>query len=238
MFIFLIPVTHHLNADDYDNTWRLLDHTLHSVTSQTCDEFHVMVACSKVMPLHICSRIDKVTFIECADHIICESQPSQTGKEYDLHILDKSIKRKKLIQESSWLSPSLFMMMDADDFVHKDLVRYAFGNSLQAITVLNKGWAIHKKRSHYIENMTAYCGSTVIAKPCFLKDILDSHKHLGDHQLYRSCQHEVPFPSIVYNIHAANHSCYLSKYNKRWKYESELTSKIMSDFNMLQEHLD
>lgn len=235
MLVFLIPLRHHLNSPDYARDWRLLDYTLCSVTNQTCDDFHVLVACSKVLPVHECRRLGKVTFHEVAfGPIAGGAQPRVRDETFELHVQDKARKRRALLELAQKLHPTAYMLMDADDFVSCRLVDLVCRYPPQPVTRLSRGWMLQMGFLHRSDDLARLCGSTVIVAPEFLHAHQHEDLYLGGQAIYREhpCR-EIPHRAVMYHIHGGNHGRELWRYHER-HYETPLAEEICREFGLSQ----
>jgi hypothetical protein len=249
MVIFLIPLKNPKNCVDYEKVWRHLDYTLYSCTQQTSNDYHIFVGCNKVLPLDICKRLDKVTFVQSfSRHLptFCIAPNDRFTANISLHrhhYIDKTIKRKRCINAAYiWanfekIHISDFVMMDADDFISPLLVQFIIDNP-NPIWIINKGIRICKNRYANLDNIHEICGSSVTIDADTLLMYPNERDWLGNHYVYHKFKGRqfIPFPATAYVIHDENYTKNIYRYRNDMPLVVDET--IIQQYGIPKEYLD
>ncbi len=121
MFTFVTSVRHPLNSNSYDRVWELLVATLRSVCAQSVDAFRVVVVLNEARPLpaDLQDRVDLV-------HVTFDATPGRgAGTGMDAIRPDRGTKCLIGLLAARDLGADYVMFFDADDFVHRDIVKTA-----------------------------------------------------------------------------------------------------------------
>lgn len=188
MVTFIICVKHYGNSHSYSDTWDLLENTLVSVCGQLDDRFEVIVVSNKTLNSFTENKkIKNVKFIEVDWLPPSLSNAWQIGTQVDRSTvlpqvrLDKGTKYILALSEVD--DENYVMIVDADDFIHRDLVR-TIHNSNKDFLRINKGIQIGIANSFkYINNFDKKCGTCNITKASILKEQIDfKHVNLSSSQ--------------------------------------------------------
>lgn len=159
MLVFVTSLRHPDNATDYSFNERLLQKTLSSIEAQTSDDYHVFIVGNK-RPLF--TMPPKVEFIE----VDFEPPVAVRGVHADRSgfVRDKGSKIGVGLMAAKKLSPTWVMIFDADDFVHRDLVRYVHQPSETEGWVIREGWIYSKSRNGYRRqnDFNRTCGTSYV----------------------------------------------------------------------------
>jgi hypothetical protein len=118
-FVFAIPIAPFRDAAQWANLEELLGATLRSVLNQSEAGFRVFIA-GHERPAILDSFPDpRISFVA-----VTHKKPT-TDKD---RRRDKSRKRWAIAVEARKLGGGYFMYLDADDYVHRDLVRHVLGD--------------------------------------------------------------------------------------------------------------
>ncbi len=224
MVVYLIPVKHPDNSYNYNKTWQYLCNTLASICRGI--DYHVVVCCNKMLPMPSKLPSYNITIIKREAPPIQDGHP--TGfKDFKFkeHMIDKTSKRLECINYARrHLSPTSYVLMDADDYVSDEFLSVA-QQPHQAITLLDSGILMSMTTKCYTEvvGYYKYTGSGTIVDAEFLHSMLDYEddclKLLGGPTAYIN---EHPGLCSVakgkllggYCLHDDNHGA------KLWKYDS------------------
>jgi hypothetical protein len=175
MVTFIICVKHYENCHSYNDIWDLLEKTLVSVCGQLDDRFEVIVVSNKTLntfPEN--KKIKNVKFIEVDWPPPSSPNNWQIGTQVDRSTglpevrLDKGT--KYILALSKVDDDNYVMFVDADDFIHRDLVR-TIHNSNKDFLRVNKGIRMGIADSFkYIDNFDKKCGTCNITKASILKE--------------------------------------------------------------------
>ena len=175
MVTFIICVKHYENCHSYNDIWDLLEKTLVSVCGQLDDRFEVIVVSNKTLntfPEN--KKIKKVKFVEVdwlppssPNNWKIDTQVDQSTIRPQVR-LDKGTKYILALSEVD--DENYVMIVDADDFIHRDLVR-TIHNSNKDFLRINKGIQMGIEDSFkYIDNFDKKCGTCNIIKASILKE--------------------------------------------------------------------
>lgn len=238
MLTFLICVKHFDNCHSYSNTWSLLKNTLISVCNQSDNNFNVVVVANKVLDdFEYDPRIKNVEFIEVDWNPPAETKRWQLQKQvFENDQIRSGIrvdKGSKYIIGLNEISKQVHtdshyvMIVDADDFIHKDICSYV-NTTDKDILHVDKGFMLGLSNT-YIElnSFSGICGTSNVIRlelllselnldgidkestqeqvvkttnPNFLKMIIGSHRFSYKHFLKLGYKGEaIPFRAAIYN---------------------------------------
>lgn len=158
MLAFITSLRHPTNSNDYARVEMLLLESLRSVTSQTSEDFVVIVVGNKEpkVPLP-----DKVHFVR-----VRYPAPAERGVRVNRTTLirDKGTKLGIGLIAARAFSPDYVMIFDADDFVHRDLAEFVGNHPGQDGWVIRDGWMYSRARSAYqpTSDFNRRCGTSFI----------------------------------------------------------------------------
>ena len=168
-FVFVIPVR---NPDDekvqnYGTIELLLKKTIESLCKQKNGSVHVIVVCHRI-PDFIDQLSENVTFLDVNNISVFRSGRNPVR-------VDKGLKYIiGILYAAQYFRPRFIMPMDADDYIHIDLVNYirshehvyddkADGYLIQrgvhALLDVKQGAEIRLQRAYHIRNFNLTCGS-------------------------------------------------------------------------------
>ena len=175
MVTFIICVKHYENCHSYNDIWDLLEKTLVSVCGQLDDRFKVIVVSNKTLntfPEN--KKIKNVKFVEVnwpapslPNNWQIDTQVTKSIVRPQVR-LDKGTKYILALSEVD--DDNYVMIVDADDFIHRDLVR-TIHNSNKDFLRINKGIQMGIDDSFkHIDNFDKKCGTCNITKASILKE--------------------------------------------------------------------
>lgn len=231
MVYFVTCVKHPDNSHSYEDTWKLLQNTLHSVCNQTDDNFQVLVMCNKVLDdFKDDNKIINTRFIELDWDAPTTNNKWQVGKhegvDYDETmdniIKDRGSKYTLALYELAKLNPSsddYVMFFDADDFLSPHISEFLNLNPFHDVWAINYGYVLFQDENQNLivsnsrsdrpiaQSFHQICGSSVIFKLDLLFEginqdlIQDIDKTTPQEKIIESID-----SFIFYNILAVHHS--------------------------------
>lgn len=168
-FVFVIPVR---NPDDkqvqnYETIELLLKNTISSLCNQRYGSVQIIVVCHRI-PEYASQLSDNVTFLDISD-----SSVFSTGRNPVR--VDKGLKYIiGILYAEQHFKPDFIMPLDADDFVHRDLVEhvvslrpssdnnidgYMLQKGVHALLEVEQGKAIRLNQAFHIRDFNLTCGS-------------------------------------------------------------------------------
>ena len=175
MVTFITCVKHYENCHSYNDTWNLLENTLVSVCGQLDDRFEVIVVSNKTLnEFPDNPKIKNVKFIEVdwpppssPNSWQIDTQVTQSVGMHQIR-LDRGTKYILALNEVD--DDNYVMFVDADDFIHRDLVR-TIHNSDKDFLRINRGFKMGVANSfQHIDNFEKECGTCNITKASILKE--------------------------------------------------------------------
>ena len=159
MLAFVTSLRHPLNSDDYGRVERLLGNTLRSVTSQTSDDYVVIVV-GNVRPGFPLPR--KVHFVPVDFPPPLDSKGPQTGRE--AVIWDKGTKLGVGLLKAREFDADWVMIFDADDFVHRGLTAFVHAHPGAPGFVVSEGWMYSASRDEIreVDEFNRTCGTSFL----------------------------------------------------------------------------
>tara|TARA_B100000902_G_C27305755_1_gene915369 strand:+ start:1494 stop:2279 length:786 start_codon:yes stop_codon:yes gene_type:complete len=181
MVTFIICVKHYENCYSYNDTWNLLEKTLVSVCGQLDKRFKVIVVSNKTLnTFSENTKIKNVKFIEVKWPPPSSPNSWQIGTQVSHEDgmnqirLDRGTKYILALSEVD--DDNYVMFVDADDFIHRDLVR-AINNSNKDFLRISKGIRMGVDNSfEYINDFDKKCGTCNITKANILKENINFKK--------------------------------------------------------------
>lgn len=219
LITFVTSIRHPDNSNDYELVWKLLENTLISISSQTNQDFEIIVVANKILDDFSSHPIIKnIKFIK-VDFPAPATVPHKVHTGMNVIKVDRGTKYAIGVVASQ---SDNIMFFDADDFVHKDLVQYISGHPDFSSYKIDKGYVIAGDRFNKTNAFQGTCGTSQIVKAsCLLKQLkglsINSNQQeifevagdefvlqiLGDHHMicsaFRPC-HDIPFRAAVYYL--------------------------------------
>lgn len=228
MLAFITSLRHPDNSDSYERVEALLESTLHSVTSQTSEDFVVIVVGHKPPSFPLPRN---VTFIPVGfPPPVAENGP-HAGRE--AFVWDKGTKIGIGLLAARAYAPDRVMIFDADDFVNRDLVQFSGSHKGDFGWIVRQGLMYSSSRNAFrqIDDFNRTCGTCAIvpfsayAVPEFLTveasqaevgqafgerlwRILGAHREAEEWFTSNGVSmRDLPFPGAVYHVDTGeNHS--------------------------------
>src|SRR5690242_17396181 len=119
MLAFVTTLRHPHNSADYNRVEALLQDTLASLTRQSCDDYVIIIVGNRRPAFPLPARTH---FIEVDFPPPSTLKGPQTGKARC--IWDKGTKACIGLLAAQGFDPEYAMLVDADDFVHRDLAAF------------------------------------------------------------------------------------------------------------------
>lgn len=159
MLAFITSLRHPDNSADYERVERLLQETLHSIRAQTSDDYVVIVVGNRVpaFPLP-----DRMRFVQVDFPAPAPAAGPQTDRA--AFVWDKGTKIGIGLIAASEYDPDYVMIFDADDFLHRDLVRFVRDHPSEAGWVISRGVVYSRRRNVYRQknHFNRSCGTSYI----------------------------------------------------------------------------
>jgi len=184
MISFILCVKHFKNCYSYNDTWKLLENTLLSVSNQTANNFEIIVVANKILDkFKEHKNIKNLKFVEVDWNSPTLQNKWQIGNGVSRETgqlnaqYDKGTKYIKGLQHISETTDErhYIMPMDADDFIHKNLLEYVNNNQDVDVFTVERGFILdHNYNFGYIHSkFNQKCGTCNIVSLELLKTIID-----------------------------------------------------------------
>lgn len=144
MLAFVTSLRHPHNSADYGRVEELLRLTLGSLTAQTGDDYLVFVVGNRAPGFDLGERVRFVP-------VDFDAPEAAQGQHADRSrfVRDKGSKIGVGLLAARRYEPDHVMIVDADDFVHRDLAGFAARNRGHPGWVVDQGWVYSRARSAY-----------------------------------------------------------------------------------------
>ena len=182
MVTFIICVKHYKNCHSYETTWKLLENTLVSACNQTDKNFNIIVVSNKTLnDFSNNPKIKNVKFIEVDWDAPAPSDSWQIDRQVHRKIGHKQIQKDRGTKYILALSQAqkvnnqnhYVMFVDADDFIHKELVKYVNDSDKDFLKV-QEGYLLGIKNTFkHLNEFSSICGTANITKIELLKERID-----------------------------------------------------------------
>ncbi len=158
MLAFITSLRHPDNAQDYARNERLLQETLDSIALQTSDEYVVVVVSNVPLSFPPPERVKSV--------VVDFAPPAPPGEHaaYPAFVWDKGTKMGIGLIAAREEKPDYVMIIDADDFVHRDLVAFTVQQAGSPGWYIPRGWRYSGARNVFrsLRAFNLQCGSAYI----------------------------------------------------------------------------
>lgn len=173
MLAFVTSLRHPQNANDYGQVEALLRSTLASISAQTVDDYIVVVVGNQAPSFPLPERVEYVQV-----GFDAPAPPGNPTSRDDVR-RDKGRKLAVGLIAARKYAPDYAMIFDADDYLHRDLVKFVSDHPGTPGWVVTKGWIYSKHRNSYrrLNRFNTWCGSCYIVD----YDIFDVPVDLGVH---------------------------------------------------------
>jgi hypothetical protein len=245
---FLIPVRHQDGVADYPRLWNLLKDTLASVAAQVNLDWHAIVVANKMLPVPNTLPLDKITFISLERQYKGWSPLKFETKDFKKHLIDKAMRRRcGVIHARNAIKPDWFFMVDADDYVSRDLVatiKY-MTEPQHKMVVVETGLMVSAARQVYTvtDDFNIVCGTSLGIRADYLYQQMEVneqrfHTLLSQHhaQYFPMAQREMlrlrGTPYAAYLLHDQNHGVHLWKYDEQMRKPFYITPGIRERFTI------
>lgn len=219
---FVIPVRHPENCKDWEGLTKRLTQTLNSVTNQSSSNWSAVVVANKGARLPQMPAQVTVVHVDYEPNPYYDITKYPREQVYDAVRLDKG--RRILAGMMAVPTPSYFMIMDDDDFIHADLTRYVESHAGAFGWSLHKGyvWSEDGRLVYLHPAFSSLCGTSHIIRSDLyrLPDTMENAREediksmLGSHTQIEAILSKagtplsvLPFPGAVYRVgHSNAHS--------------------------------
>lgn len=161
MLAFVTSLRHPDNASDYDRVEELLRRTLRSIEQQTSDDYVVIVVGNRAPSFELPART-RFVYVDFP----AAAEPTKREERWEAVIADKGSKLAVGLLAARAYSPDYVMVTDADDFVHRELVRWV-GEQPEGSPgwYVADGWRYSALRGagERIDDLYRVCGTCYIA---------------------------------------------------------------------------
>lgn len=158
MLAFVTSLRHPQNSNDYGEVEALLQSTLASISAQTDNEYVVIVVGNQAPSFAI---PDRVEFVHVG--FDAPAPPGNPTSRDDVR-RDKGRKLAVGLIAARKHRPDYAMIFDADDYVHRDLVKFTREHPGRDGWVATTGWIYSRRRNSYrrLNRFNTWCGSCYI----------------------------------------------------------------------------
>lgn len=159
MLAFITTLRHPHNSADYDRVEMLLRDTLASITRQTSDDYVVIIVGNRAPSFPLPPRTH---FVEVGFGPPSPAGAPRTGNAPA--VWDKGTKIGIGLIAAGQFEPEYVMQVDADDFVHRDLVSFIGRHPGRPGWVLKRGVMYSRSRNCYTPQRQLFriCGTSFI----------------------------------------------------------------------------
>lgn len=275
MVVFVACVKHPLDSKSYRTVWELLNNTLLSVCNQTDRNFKVVVVCNEILPLLHNSEliIPHTEFVKvdfprpgmagrrnlCRLGNLSPPPGDETWEEKGqfseqlivprMNIrIDKGTKILTGLLAAEKYHPDYIVLLDADDFVLKDLVEYIHKHKGGDGWIMSHGYRMLKKSLTPIYKEDSFCGTgnTILFEHLtkkiplslsvgssqediiseteteFLLMALGAHRHVKTYfQKHSILLDEFPFRGVVHLLGTGENVSDVRNFSKKFKRNTE-----------------
>jgi hypothetical protein len=162
---FIIPLKSRKVSEDWNITSMLLNQTISSIRNQTSKDIEIIVVCHE-RPILSPENIKLVQFFDCDHELQRKNHIGEIThyKQID-YIQDKTMKiTLGLKQMGTNQAINYYMVLDADDLIHKDLAEFVNRQHDPNGYIIKNGYEYFTTRQLIVnrKDMDKICGSTTI----------------------------------------------------------------------------
>jgi hypothetical protein len=231
MLIFIVPLKSPAVSKDWSKVSQLCERCIRSICQQTVPDFHLFVVCNTIPTINFSHP--SITYIE-------ENFPLPGSGRTSMK--DKWSKVKRGLIAARHLAPAHFMVVDADDCVHRDLASLVKSVSNNQGWIFNTGY-IYDEGSNWLYKKKYFdqvCGSSSIVK-CELKNLPLEMSDRSEDLFMLNCGHKgisnyfiqrgtplrlLPFIGSIYITETGENDSQNSV--SKWRGTKILTKKILN----------
>jgi glycosyltransferase involved in cell wall biosynthesis len=207
MVTFIIPVKSEKVSGSWSQFSKLFERTLKSVTNQTSQNFRVIVVCHEKPETTFTHPGVKYIYV---DFPVPALKTAPKEKHDGLKEEDKSKKILAGVAYAEKYDTDFYMVVDADDCISNRIVAHIENNksSNQVGWYINKGY-FYREGDKIISlnrnNFNTLCGTCIIVRPKYIKDIFQEVPHLlyvHQTETFNDGAElaQLPFPGAVYSM--------------------------------------
>lgn len=174
-FVFIGALRHRDNATDYSRVLQLLESSLSSVLQQTSPGFQIVIGCNEIPALAVSDPRIHFVLVPRAEDL--KQKKRVPHLKLQSRRKDKATKYLEALLYAKRFNPQYAMMLDLDDYIHKDLVRFIFEQDDSDVGwFIDKGYLWHQ-RSRVCQRIDSdfhqKCGTSVILN---YESLFDEHQ--------------------------------------------------------------
>ncbi|EPG3451825.1 hypothetical protein [Klebsiella oxytoca] len=215
MLNFLIPVKNHAHINDWNNIKNNISSTLKSINNQSDNNWHCYIVCNFGCDLPELPDKNKFTVLFVDLHKKNIQQSDGLKAYYDAIREDKGLRLYTALKRCN--NDDFFMVVDYDDYVHKDISLYVNKHKDENGWFINKGY--YYSGGNLLVKTNKFdmkCGTSNILKVSLVYEFNDGEKELpillikellGSHRFLKQYMSEkklkfksFPFYAALYNI--------------------------------------
>lgn len=222
LLTFVIPVRHPYNARNLPQSRAYLEQTIKSISAQTSSNWQCIIVANEKADLPPLSEKFQACFVDFPPNDLHEQGDAERDVFYEAIRLDKG--RRLLAGMLKTLDTQYFMVVDDDDFIHRDLVSFVSQNKggngwfFQTGYVWTDGGNVVYKHPEFYK----FCGTSHIiradllnlpdrfeyASDDYIRQVLGTHLFIDKNMEGKGTPlSPLPFPGAIYRIgHDSAHS--------------------------------
>jgi hypothetical protein len=223
---FIIPVLHPENSKDWNMQIEYLMQTVRSISSQTSSNWRGVIIVNAGVVLPDLPTKFVVEYVNFAPNPKMERNLNSLQDFHDAIRLDKGKRVLSGVLRAS--DADFIMVVDDDDFIHKDVTSFVEKNHYCDGWYISKGfvWSVGSKFLYKYSDFNNICGSSLIVRTSlyslpesldvasekYIKDFFGSHRFIVEYaESVRKELKPLPFFGAIYRVgHPCSHSSSLS----------------------------
>ncbi len=165
MIIFVVPLVSQYKSKNWELTTALLQGTLDSIANQSDSNYRVVVSCHEIPNIKFRGNPENLIFLPI------HYSPLENDWCQSIAQIDRFNKCCFALFKLKDEAFNYCMVIDADDRVHRDLVKFLNEQPQSDGWVVDQGYQVdyHSNRSMKYQHLSQICGSTMI----FSKQVLN-----------------------------------------------------------------
>lgn len=223
MLVFVVPIKSSQVASNWEVFSILVERTMKSISQQTSQNFRIVAVCHEIPPInfeHPNLEFVQVDFLPPTEENIAatHSDTNEDALNYrnGAKEADKAKKIMKGVEYGKKYNPTHYMVVDADDCINKNLVKFVEDNpSENAGWYFKKGYIYNEGSNLIFLNKNTFnvlCGTCIIIKADQMDNLLEYEPiELFNHDYVDfpngNKLEPLPFPGAIYSIGNTENYC-------------------------------
>lgn len=220
MVVFIVPIKSAQISSNWTVFSILVERTMKSISQQTSESFRIVAVCHEIPEINF--EHPALEYIQVDFDPPTEKAAQERDSDDPLNYrnaakeADKAKKIMKGVAYAEQYNPTHYMVVDADDCIHKNIVAHVEKDTTNAAGWYFKKGYIYNEGSNLIflnkNTFNALCGTCIVVKAAYVNELLDEKPYpLFNHDMTSFSNGKqlepLPFPGAIYSIGNTENYC-------------------------------